>query len=56
MLMEGNLGERKGRPSKKWLDNVQDGIMKLVVRTLRAKDMEEKFGQGSIRIVQLPSD
>jgi hypothetical protein len=47
MALEGNLGgrKRKGRPSKRWLDDVQDGMIKMGVKRWRTKAM----GRGEWR-------
>jgi hypothetical protein len=52
MTLEGNLvgRSRKSRPSKRWLDDVQDDVqddmMKMVVKTWKTKAMERKMEEN----------
>jgi hypothetical protein len=43
MVLEGNPGgrRRKGRPRKRWLDDVQDDMMKTGVKRWRTKAMNK---------------
>jgi hypothetical protein len=51
MALEGNPGgrRRKGRPRKRWLDDVQDEMIKMGVKRWRTKQWTEENGGKYVR-------
>jgi hypothetical protein len=51
MALEGNPGgrRRKGRPRKRWIDDVQDDMIKMGVKRWRTKQWAEENGGKYVR-------